>query len=497
MGLAEIIETAVRASALATPPNTSRTDPATSWLPCTDCLSKGGWDAETVNTAGHRVWPNEHHEHGRPQQHFAWERGSTEAFFQSGRGVGKTRSAAEDRAALAWKYPRTTWYAVGNTASDTRDYCFEGDSGLVSVAERRGWITSRDKAFNRSLGALELVLDNGSRIYGRSAEKPERLRGPNAHGAWVDEPGSMPNAQQVKRQLDMLVRAKFPDGFPTTVLWTGTPSRTPFMRSMVERAQSGLLIWRRGHTFDNAANLDQDFLDRLEQYKGTEWGRQELEGLLLSSVEGAMWDDETIEAMRVDSVPQVPAPLYAAVCVDPSASTAEVRDECGIITIVAGADRRGYITADDTRRGLPHVWAETVLDAVERASDLSKYTSRPVIIVETNFMKEWVLMTMREAMRKRGVTIPIVEVHATEGKQTRAAPVASLCRGPDPRLRIVGVLPKLEDELVSWVEGDPSPNRLDAMVWGARHLFGLVTSKQAVKTGVGRTATAGMRTRAM
>jgi len=46
----------------------------------------------------------------------------------------------------------------------------------------------------------------------------------------------------------------------------------------------------------------------------------------------------------------------------------------------------------------------------------------------------------------------------------RAEPVSALFE--QGRAHMVGSLPKLEEELTTWVQGDASPNRLDAMVWG-------------------------------
>ena len=36
---------------------------------------------------------------------------------------------------------------------------------------------------------------------------------------------------------------------------------------------------------------------------------------------------------------------------------------------------------------------------------------------------------------------------------------------------VVGSFPALEDEMCLWVPGDPSPNRLDALVWCGTYLM--------------------------
>jgi phage terminase large subunit-like protein len=60
-------------------------------------------------------------------------------------------------------------------------------------------------------------------------------------------------------------------------------------------------------------------------------------------------------------------------------------------------------------------------------------------------------------------------VHASRGKLTRAEPVAALYE--QSRVHHVGVLPRLEDEMVTWTPGDKSPNRMDALVWALTDLM--------------------------
>jgi hypothetical protein len=61
-------------------------------------------------------------------------------------------------------------------------------------------------------------------------------------------------------------------------------------------------------------------------------------------------------------------------------------------------------------------------------------------------------------------------VRATRGKTTRAEPVSAAYEGGG--VSHVGVFPALEQELVTWQEGQDSPNRLDALVWAWSSLNG-------------------------
>ena len=103
----------------------------------------------------------------------------------AGRGFGKTRLAAEWLAYQAVKTAGTRWAVVAPTYGDVRDTCVEGESGLLNILDRYKMV----KQWNRSLG--ELTLKNGSRIKLFSADEPDRLRGPQHHGAWCFIAGTM------------------------------------------------------------------------------------------------------------------------------------------------------------------------------------------------------------------------------------------------------------------------------------------------------------------
>ena len=142
------------------------------------------------------------------------------------------------------------------------------------------------------------------------------------------------------------------------------------------------------------------------------------------------------------------------VAVYPAFSSGPESDETGIV--VAGGDEAGevYVLADYTLRGTPREWAECVASAYHRHG-------ADRVVVETNQGGDLTVANLRTVDPRR--LIPIEKVHATRGKQLRAQPVASLAE--QGRLHIVGAMPELEDQLCEWCPGDPSPERLDAMVY--------------------------------
>lgn len=181
-------------------------------------------------------------------------------FFQAGRGSGKTRTGAE------WLVDKmlesgfdTFWAIVCPTFDDGRDIAIGGESGLLFVLERR----NIRYHYNKSLGILDL-LDNRARVELYADTNPERLRGPNLSGAWVDEPASMKNALGMGSEpgtwdnLLLMCRKGAPQ-----VLVTGTPKNTKFVKKLLKLAK--LVI--RGSSDDNRANLLSLLFGSHERYR--------------------------------------------------------------------------------------------------------------------------------------------------------------------------------------------------------------------------------------
>ena len=126
------------------------------------------------------------------------ESGWTECGFMAGRGFGKTRVGAEWIGRAAYEDPLALpSYVIAPTQSDVRFTCFEGESGLLSVLPHE-----IVKDYNRS--DLILTLTNGAQLRGFSAEKPDRLRGPQGCRAWCFIAGTMVATPEGDRPLETL-----------------------------------------------------------------------------------------------------------------------------------------------------------------------------------------------------------------------------------------------------------------------------------------------------
>lgn len=388
----------------------------------------------------------------------------------AGRGWGKTRTGAEwakDKA----KLPDQRIALVGATLDDVRDTMVEGESGLLSVLPHtllRGG--SRDTAWNRSLG--ELYLANGTKFKGYSAERPDKLRGPQHHAAWCDEPmswkdaGHGPDAEDTTWS-NLMLGLRLGDN-PQCVV-TGTPKPRRLLIGAKGKpgimAQPGTQV-TTGSTYDNLENLAPTFKAQiLAKYEGTRTGRQELLAEILTDIEGALWSLLAIDDRRCS--PDVVGDLSRiVVAVDPAVTSGDESDETGIIAagvcdpgwcpvcgVLQDGVRHGFILADESCRVSPDQWCR-------RAVDLHDRVAGDCIVAEVNNGGDLVETVLRTV----DVGVPYRKVTASRGKRTRAEPIAALYE--QGRVHHVGTFSELEDQMCSWTpDSGESPDRMDALVW--------------------------------
>lgn len=215
--------------------------------------------------------------HGASVQCADPEQPWSEMGYQAGRGFGKTRVGSEWMGRVAYECTEGLPYAVvAPTQNDVRFTCFEGQSGLLNIIP--GPCIKRYRGDD-----LLIELTNGATIRGFSAEKAERLRGPEHAAAWCDEIAAW--GKDAEYTLDMLQMGLRIGRFPR-LLWTSTPKPTPLVRTLTRLKPGRIIV--RGATFDNRANLAGKFLDNLEKYEGTQLGRQELYGELIDPEEAGI-----------------------------------------------------------------------------------------------------------------------------------------------------------------------------------------------------------------
>lgn len=197
--------------------------------------------------------------------------------------------------------------------------------------------------------------------------------------------------------------------------------------------------------------------------------------------EGALWVPEQLKALRRGAA----ACTRRVVAVDPSGGDGPDNDAQGIIgvgrsheTLVVLADATCSLPPQGWGRAAIELWLELDADA---------------IVAEVNYGGAMVVATIEMVAQSMIATGELVEaprvvtVSASRGKRVRAEPVAAMYGRPDDpdtwstaRAQHVTEFPELEDEMTAWQpeRSSWSPNRVDALVWGASHLFGLSAGKR-------------------
>lgn len=211
-------------------------------------------------------------------------------------------------------------------------------------------------------------------------------------------------------------------------------------------------------SFDNPY-ISQDALREISQDMSAR--AYELEILAIDDEDDsrALWSRQLLEQTRVNAHPIL---TRIVVGVDPPGSPT---NDCGIVVAgcgFVGDVLHGYVLEDLSLMGSPSQWAEQTIAAYHK-HDADR------VVAESNFGGDMVEQTIRTVEGK----VPIKLVRASRGKVARADPIVSLYE--KQKCHMVGEFPLLESELCRWhptlFKSQPSPNRLDAMVWALSDLM--------------------------
>ncbi len=375
-----------------------------------------------------------------------------------GRGAGKTRAGAEwIRTQVEGATPlgpgRGRRLAlIGETYDQVRDVMILGDSGILACSPS-------DRRPQWKAGERKLIWANGAMAQAFSAHDPEALRGPQFDTAWADELAKWRRAREAWDMLQFSLRL----GDDPRVCVTTTPRNAALLRQLLASPST---VKSHAATEANRANLAPSFLSEVRaRYSGSRLGRQELDGILLSDVEGAIWRAAQLAELQV---PTAPALDRIVVAVDPAVSSGKGSDACGII--VAGACLQGpvetwraYVLADRTVQGVgPLAWAKAVIAAhQEFAADR--------VVAEVNQGGALV----ENLLRQIDPLVGFQPVHASRGKVVRAEPVAALYE--QHRVHHLPGLAELEEQMCQMsqqgFQGQGSPDRVDALVWALHQLI--------------------------
>lgn len=362
--------------------------------------------------------------------------------LQSGRGFGKTRAGGEWVREQVEVHGKTRIALVAPTAADTRDTMVEGESGILACSHP-DFMPTYFPSMRR------VVWPNGAQATLFSADKPDRLRGPQHEAAWCDELASW----RYPEAWDMLLLGLRLGANPQAVVTT-TPRPTRLIKGLVAKETT---VVTRGTTYENVANLAPEFFaDIVAAYEGTNLGRQEIYGEIIEDIAGALWVRSWLDDLRVSEAPEL---AQVVVAIDPAVTSEPGSDETGIV--VVGVDdaspSNGYVLDDLSGRYRPEEWSRIAVEAYHRHR-------ADRIIGEANNggdLIESVIRTVDPMVAYR-------KVHASRGKYVRAEPVSTLYQ--KRRVHHVGLFGQLEDQMCNFTPDIDrrvmgSPDRVDALVW--------------------------------
>jgi phage terminase large subunit-like protein len=132
-------------------------------------------------------------------------------------------------------------------------------------------------------------------------------------------------------------------------------------------------------------------------------------------------------------------------------------DETGIIVAGLGVDKEWYVLEDASGVMSPDAWARKVVEVYD-------YYDADKVIMESQPLGDAGPLLVRQV----DDTVNVTNRPASKSKKVRAEPISALYQ--QDRVHHVGLFPELEDQLCTWIQGEKSPDRLDALVWAISEL---------------------------
>jgi predicted phage terminase large subunit-like protein len=327
--------------------------------------------------------------------------------FVGGRGSGKTFAGAWDMLCRA-EEKRT--YLIGSpTGVLMKDITFPA---FTQLAKEKGfWHSVRLSPYPN------ITLNNGAVIRFRSAEQPERLRGPNLSGIWLDE------ASLMHEDAYLIAIACLREGGKQGWLSaTFTPQGLTHWTYSVfgrNKPDTEIVISK---TIDNPYNPSGFQQTLAQQYTGLR-AAQELEGKFVS-VEGAEWPAEFFaDSMWFDDWNQSIPWRIRVMALDPSRGKADKSGDYSAWCML-GVDDQLCLWADadlDNSRPVDPSDSDPYLPSIigDGLKIICKWRPQ-AIVVEINGFQELVACNLARAMRHAGLMrVPIYTINNTEPKETR------------------------------------------------------------------------------
>ena len=291
--------------------------------------------------------------------------------------------------------------------------------------------------------------ENDPRIRAKTAWNSDTLRGDWGTLIILDE------YQMMKDDLDEVILPMLLDT-DGVVVYAGTPAKSKTNQLRVKFQEAELDDTAQNWHIPSHDNpfLSKDALERIASRMRPPQYKREILAQFTDEVEGALWKEATINETRVMKHPEL---TRIVVAIDPATWSGET-GICVAGSAKVNGELHAYILADETTTAEPYDWANTAISAYNRFG-------ATLLVYEKNQGGKMIPHTIKVYDKN----IPMRDVQASVGKVSRAEPVEGMYR--QGRVHHVGFLKKLEDQMTSYVAGEKSPDRLDAMVWAVTDLI--------------------------
>src|SRR5262245_33202576 len=316
--------------------------------------------------------------------------------FVGGRGCGKTWVGSFDLICRAG--PGRTYLVASPTGGMMGDTTFPT---FKRMAEGLGvWGECKLTPYP------VVTLTNGATVPFRTAEDPEKLRGPNLSGVWLDEASLM--AQEA---CDIAIACLREGGTQGWLGATFTPKGIyHWTYEAFARGRPDTALYR-AHTRDNPFN-PPDFAATLERQYTPLLAQQELGGVFLE-IEGAYWPASWFpEVHWFDEWPAKEDIRFRAVAVDSSLGKgARAKDGDYSAIVFFASDKNGviWVEGDLIRRPITQV----ISDGIEDARRWQRETDGVLdgFGVEADVFQSLVAAEFRRQTAHLGFMLPVYEIY--------------------------------------------------------------------------------------
>jgi len=318
--------------------------------------------------------------------------------FLGGRGSGKTTAGAYDLIRRARR--GRTYLVAAPTSVMLHDAAF---SVFRAMARDFGiWDPSRVR-----LSPYPTVeLTTGATIRFRTADDPEKLRGPSLSGAWMDEASLMPH------EAYLIVLAALREGGEQGWLSCSMTPRglSHWSYDVFGKALPNTAIFKA--PTDSNPFLPPNFRQQIEEQYGHSplTARQELGGEFIY-LEGCEWPQHYFpDSLWFDDFPT--DLVLRTIALDPSKSKdAKSGDYSAFVLLGRSADGMLWAEADLALRTAERV--------VEDALEHQRVFLADAFAIEVNQFQELFAIQIARESQRRGIMVPVVPVHNTTNKQVR------------------------------------------------------------------------------